>query len=248
MLVIDRNKGIFKIKEIWFSDKPFDVENCDNLAFYACKDRVYLEGFKCDEYNTSIVDLTYGLDSIWGNMSSGNCRKPIRRAERASVEIRINEGYEEFYKLYHSIRKVYAVDSLSIEEIRKYATLFVAELNGQIISGHGYLEDEDNIRSWVIGSRRFEGNKEYATMVANTSKLIIWSAIQYAHAKGIKRLDMGGIYAGKDLDEQKERTNTFKQSFGGKLTTLYIYQRDYSTAYKLSKKLQRLRRGGNVAQ
>ncbi len=239
MLELNINKGIFKIKELWFSDFPYYMGGCDSLIFYACKNNIPLYGFECKEFNTSVVDLTQDLDIIWGNMSSGNCRKSIKRAEKAGVEIKINQRYEEFYELYRRIRKVYGVESISLEVIKKYATLFVAELNGQIISGHGYLEDANNIRSWVIGSRRLEGNKEYTTMVANSSKLIIWNVIQYAHAKGIKELDMGGIYVGEGLDRQKENANVFKESFGGKTITSYIYQKDYSMLYKFAKKIYR---------
>lgn len=144
--------------------------------------------------------------------------------------------------MHRSVRKAKALMGFTnLERIKKHATLFVAELNGEIISGHGYLQDKDNVRSWVIGSKRFEGSKEYVTMVANASKLIIWEAIKYAKEKGIKEFDMGGYYTGKVKDEQKERVNIFKQSFGGKLTTHYIYQKDYSKFYKLARRAYQLK-------
>ncbi len=241
MLELDRRIGVFRMKERWFSDYPCDVGDCDTVSFYACKKLVYDSVFRHQEFTTSIVDLTHGLDVVWNNMSSGNCRKAIRRAERSGVTVKVNQGYDEFYKLYCFIEEFHSVAKvLSLDEIKKYGTLFVAELNGQVVSGHGYLEDSENIRSWVIGSRRFEGDKEYATMVANASKLIIWNVIQYAQAKGIKALDMGGVYVGENLSEQQTKFNTFKESFGGKLAVTHIYQKDYSLTYKCSKQAWQL--------
>ncbi len=241
MLELDRHLGIFHTKERWFSDYPCDVAGCDSVSFYACKNFVSNSGFEHKDFSTSIVDLIRGLDAVWENMSSGNCRKAIRRAERSGVSIKVNQGYDEFYELYCAIKKVHSVTGkLSVGEIKKYGTLFVAELDGQVVSGHGYLEDTDDIRSWVIGSRRLEGDREYATMVANASKLVIWNAIQYAVAKGIKAMDMGGIYVGENLDEQKTKFNIFKQSFGGKTVVSHIYQKDYSLVYECSKRAWQL--------
>lgn len=238
MLELDRRLGIFKLKERWFCDYPSDVLGCDSVVFYGCKNFVSQDGFQHKEFNTSMVDLSGDLGTIWERTSSGNCRKAVKRAERDSIVVKMNHGYEAFYEMYRTIRQKYSVDSLTLEEIRKYATLFVAEHEGKIISGHGYLEDAENIRSWVIGSRRFEGDKEYATLVANASKLIIWNAIKYAHSKGIKYMDMGGIYAGENLTEQQLRFNTFKESFGGKVVTTHTYQKDYSILLKIARKVR----------
>ncbi len=237
MLILDRKNLIFKVKEIHFSDYPYDVDGCDAVVFYYCKDEVGPAGFTCREDHTSVIDLTQDLDTIWGSMSKGNCRKPINRAERAGVKVKLNENYDEFYEMYHSVRSGKSLTgfSISLKDIKRYATLFVAEFDGEVISGHGYLEDENNMKSWVIGSKRFEKNKEYATLVGNASKLIIWEAIKYAKERGIKEFDMGGLWSDEEaeINEIKRNINFFKQSFGGKTITCYNYQKAYSPLYKL---------------
>ena len=238
MLVVDKKILIFRIKEIQFCDYPFEVSNCDSVTFVHCKNKVDAEGFTCVPSFTSIIDLTQDLDTIWRNMSRGNCRKPINRAERAGVKIKLNQNYDEFYETYRSVRKTKALPGflLSLEDIKRMATLFVAELNGEIISGHGYLEDEGNMISWVIGSKRFEKDKESVTLVGNASKLIIWEAIKYGKEKGIKQLNMGELWPEEEAekDEAGRNINFFKQSFGGVTVERYSYQKAYSRTARLA--------------
>ncbi len=244
MLVVDKRILILKIKEIHFCDSPFEASDCDSVTFVRCKNKVDADGFTRHERYTSVIDLSQSTDEIWGNASRGNCRKPINRAERAGVKIKLNQYYDEFYEMYRSVRKEKAVSgfSLSLEDIQRTATLFVAEYKGEIISGHGYVEDGDNMSSWVIGSRRFEEDKERITLVGNASKLIIWEAIKYAKERGIKELDMGELWAEEEAerDELKHNINFFKQSFGGVTVKRYTYRKDYSMLAKTARHLYQL--------
>jgi lipid II:glycine glycyltransferase (peptidoglycan interpeptide bridge formation enzyme) len=243
MLEIDRKRYIFKTKEIWFSDYPFDVKGYASVTFLACKNKVDIKGFTREEFTTLIIDLTQDLDVIWENMNKSSCRYSINRAKRDGVKVRLNQNYEEFYEINYSFRKNKGLPTGSgeIEIWNKYATLFVAEFDGEILGGNLFLEDENTIR-WLLGaSKRLEVKKEKATLMGNANRLMIWEAINYAKEKGIKEFDMGGYYTGKAKDEQKERINVFKRSFGGKLTTHYIYQNDYSKVYKLAKKIYQLK-------
>jgi len=237
-LEILRKKGLFKTKQIWFADYPYDVKGVDRVIFRDCKNKADVSGFTCEKITTLIIDLTQNINLIWKNMSSGNCQKPIKRAERAGIKIKINQGYDEFYYLYKLVRETKSLDKpLKLSDIKKYATLFVAELDGKIISGHGYLKDDKNMRSWVIGSKRFNLNGDRATMVANAGKLIIWEAMKYAKNSGIEEFDFGGYYMGDKKDLQKEKINFFKKSFGGELTAHYNYRKDYSKIFNFVTKI-----------
>jgi lipid II:glycine glycyltransferase (peptidoglycan interpeptide bridge formation enzyme) len=246
MLEIERRRYIFKTKEIWFSDYPFDVKGNDSVTFRACKNKVNMKGFTREEFTTLVIDLTHDLDVIWKNMSKSSCRYAITRAIRDRVEIKLNQNYEEFRELNQSFRESKGLPSGSerLEFMKKYGVLFVTEFDGEILGGQLYLEDENNIR-WLIGaSKRLEVDRDQATLIGNANRLVIWQAIQYAKEKGIKEFDMGGYYTGEIKDEQKERINIFKKSFGGELTTHYIYQKDYFKIYKLAKKIYQLKQGG----
>jgi len=235
MLEIKRKQCFFKTKEIWFSEYPFDIEGYDRVFFRACKHKIDAEGFSCADFNTLVIDLTQNMDLIWKNMANNSCRRRIKRAEKSGVKIKLNQNYEDFYEINLSFRenKGLPANTEDVEFLKNNGTLFVEEFDGEIIGGHFYLEDEKNIRSLIAGSKRLEVSEEVASMIGNANRLVIWKAIQYAKEKGIEEFDMGGYSLTRD--EQKDRINMFKESFGGKIATHYVYHRDYSRAFKLIK-------------
>ena len=239
MLEINKKHSVFRIKEIWFSDCPFDTKDCDSVIFNACKNKVDAKGFHREEFTTLTIDLNQELDKIWKDMSKSSCRYAINRAKKDGIKIKINQNFDDFYSINKSFRKNKKLPlsfSWNLNLMKKYGILFVAEFGGEIISGSLFIEDENNIR-WLLGaSKRLEESKNKATLIGNANRLIIWEAIKYAKEKKIKNFDFGGYYAGKKEDNQKERINIFKKSFGGKLTAQYIYQKDYSNFYHFFKK------------
>jgi lipid II:glycine glycyltransferase (peptidoglycan interpeptide bridge formation enzyme) len=233
---IDKKILLLNTKDIWFADYPYDVSGVSRVIFQDCKNKADVSGFCGQEFTTLTIDLAQDLDAIWKNMEPKSCRYFVNRATREGIKIKLNEGYQEFYEMNRLFRKEKKLPGLTdLAFMKKYGTLFTAELNDEILAGQLYLEDKGTIR-WLIGaSRRLEGDKEKATLISCGNRLIIWEAIKYASQKGLKEFDFGGYYTGEEKDEEKERINVFKKSFGGKLTTHYIYQKDYSKIFKLAR-------------
>ena len=242
MLLISRKASIFKIKEIWFADSPYDVDNCHSVKFNACKNKVDTNDFNCEKHTTITIDLTQDLDKIWKKMKKSSCRYAITRAEKDEIKIKVNQNYNEFFKIYHSFRNKKGLSTISsflwnpeIEIMNHNGTLFTAEFNNEILSGNFYLEDKNNIR-WILGaSKRLAVDREKATLIGNANRLIIWEAIKYAKNKGIKEFDLGGysLSADKDKNNPKYGINRFKESFGGELKVYYTYYKDYNKIYAL---------------
>jgi len=237
-LEIEKRNGFFKTKEIWFADFPYDVEGCHGVVFMDCKNKVDINGFRCLDSTTLVIDLSQDLDAIWNNMKQKSCRYPINRAIKEKVQVRTDQDYGEFHEINRNFRrwKGLSLRGFSLkyfETLKKYSVLFTARLDGEIMAGQLYLEDKDNIRLLLAASKRSEVDREQATLVGCANRLMIWEAIKYAKEKGIKEFDFGGYYTGREKDEQKEGVNIFKKSFGGKLTTRYIYRKGYSEIYKL---------------
>lgn len=237
MLEIENNKLFFKNKIIWFSDIPYDVNNCSAVNFLECRNNVGIEGFSKKEFTTLIINLTSDLDTIWKNMSKSSCRYSINKAIKDEVDIKLNQNYEEFLNINRQFRKNKGIGkySLNTNFMQKYGTLFIAKHRGECIGGQLYIEDKDTIR-WLIGaSKRLNVSKEEATLIGNANRLMIWEAIKYAKNRNIKEFDFGGYYTGIQPDRQKEDINKFKKSFGGELVTRYNYQKDYSKTYSFIK-------------
>jgi lipid II:glycine glycyltransferase (peptidoglycan interpeptide bridge formation enzyme) len=234
MLEIDERTFFFKYKMIWFADCPYEVEGYDSVTFMACKNKVDLAGFTCYDFSTLIIDLTQSSDAIWENVTR-SCRKHIYRAQREGIKVRINENFDEFFEINKSFRRKKGLGSGWIappEFMKKYGTLFTAELNDEVIAGLFWLEDESNIRALIAASKRLDVVGEKATVVGNANRLLYWEGIKYAKKKEIKEFDFGGYYTGDDEDDPRNAINTFKQSFGGQLITRYNYEKVYSRMVK----------------
>jgi lipid II:glycine glycyltransferase (peptidoglycan interpeptide bridge formation enzyme) len=244
MIIIDKKILIFNVREVHFSDRPFDIENCDFLNFRYCKNELSVKGFTRQKELTNVIDLTQDLDTIWNKMDNKNVRYWVNRAQREGIKIRINEDYDRFYKIYRSFIKkkgikslfdVFGVWSTSLDSMKKHGTLLIAEYNGEILAGTLYLEDDTRIEAWVGASKRLESNKKKKTLAACANRLLDWEVIRYAKDKGLKEFDLGGVWpeeqAKKDI--MKQGINDFKLSFGGETVTRYSYKKIYSKTYSL---------------
>lgn len=247
MLEINRKRYMFRVKEFWFSEYPFDVDNCDLVKFLDCKNKVDSSYFVCRPKTTSIIDLTQDLEKIWRNMSKSSCRYAIKRAERNGVTIEINQNYREFQEINTSFRAAkrlpdYSKDLTDI--IKRYGVLFTARHDTEILAGAAFLTDGDTIR-WLVGaSKRLQVDLNRATLIGNANKLMIWEAIKYAKALGTKEFDMGGMFMGKNTEDQRYTIDKFKLSFGGELKTYYDYQKVYSKLCDFALVLYQLKQSG----
>lgn len=244
MLEVDQKMFIFHIKEVHSAEYPFDIEGYDLLTFQYSRNKVDVKGFKLiKEHFTAVIDLTQYLDTIWRNMNK-RTRNLINRAEREGIVVRMNENYEEFYKIYKSfikkkglasIFRIFGVGAVSLETMKRHGTLFIAEHDGEMLSGRLYLENYSGIAAWIGSSKRLEVDKEKAKLIGCANRLIHWEAIKYAKAKGIKEYDFGGIFSDEEVnkDMMKMGIRKFKLSFGGKIAIRYQYQKIYSKGYKI---------------
>jgi lipid II:glycine glycyltransferase (peptidoglycan interpeptide bridge formation enzyme) len=239
MLVTDTNVFLFRYKEIWFSDRLFDVSGCDSVIFLASMPVNECRGFRCiQEYHTLIIDLAPELGTIWNGMSKSNCRKPINRAIKDGVEIKIDQGHREFYDLYRQFyrQKGFNGKAVTIDFMKKYGMLLVAQHGGEILSGLLFLHDDENMIELISASRRMDANYVDRDLVSNANKLLVWEAIKHAKSRGIKYYDRGGLYVGSMDNVQMDGVNFYKKSFGGRHVVKYHYRKDYSRCISLLKK------------
>jgi hypothetical protein len=247
---IDEKIFIFKLKKIYFSDYPHDVDGCDAVVFPFFKNKVDIEGFTVVESPTAVIDLTQDLDTIWKNMDRKSTRYSINRARRDGIKIRINKDYAEFYQIYGALMQrkgfgsSFGIGTPKLRTMERYGTLFTAECDGEILGGHLYLEDDDNILLWISASKRLEVDRNKARLIGNANRLLHWEAIKYAGEKGIREFDWGGLWASDeaDKDERKRSVNSFKLSFGGEAMIRYSYRKVYSGVYKIGSYLYNIMR------
>lgn len=188
------------------------------------------------------LDLTLNADSLWNNFHSHR-KKSIRKAEKSGVTIKMNQDYERFYETDRTFRKKKGLPKsyVDVDYMRRYGTLFVAELDGEQLCGTLYLEDQNNIRALIGASGRLDADKSKARLMGDADKLIDWVAINYAREKGIKVFDLGGYYTGAGKDEDLEKINSVKASYGGELALRFSYEKNYSKVYHMARMLYSLK-------
>jgi len=241
MLVLDRKLLLFRVKEIHFADKPFDVSGCDRLCFCYCKGRFDVQGFTCTPGLTLVINLTEDLDVLWKKLKP-QCRQQINRAQRQDIKITINKYYEEFYhifRLFQSQKRGYGlpfgIGLPSLDTLKRCGTLFTAESQGEIIGGHLFLQGQTTFKSYLSASKRLGTEKERYHLIGNANRLMYWESIKYAKGQGLQEFDWGGMWSDEEAnaDVSRQNINQFKRSFGGEMVQFYNYEKIYSRIYRI---------------
>jgi hypothetical protein len=237
-VIIDHVFLTFKKRDIFLSEFPYDTgDEFDVVRFNYCKHKIVLPGYSCEERLTSIIDLQQESEEIWNKMDR-KLRQKIKRATKENITWKMNENFDEFYEISKDFLKqkkiapriglFLGLELPTVELMKKYGTLFTAELNGEILSGHLYLEDSENILAWISTSKRLAVDKETSKIINYANCLLHWQAINYAKGKSIKTFNWGGI----SLDPKNTSINTYKQSFGGQTEPSYFYSKMNNILYK----------------
>jgi lipid II:glycine glycyltransferase (peptidoglycan interpeptide bridge formation enzyme) len=223
MIELNHSLLFLKNKIIYYSDDIFDVKHYDSVTFRAIKNEFNDPTFNHREEICYVLDLTPNLDSLWGQMNR-NVHRNIKRAEQTGIEIKFNQGYEEFYQMYQdhlNVKKhIRWFNVHKLDDIKKYGTLVVAEKDDKMISGSVFLEDENYLVYWITASYRYSDDKLTKQLAGNATHLIQWEIIKYAKSKGLKEYNLGGC-ATNDL--KNELLVQFKESLGGKPVKYYIF-------------------------
>jgi len=255
MLITDRKILKYKIREIHFSDQPYDMEGCDMIKFHYCTKKVDQKGFTCKKELTSFIDLTQDIETIWNNIRNKSNRYKIKRARRENITIHMNKYHEEFLEIYKSflqkkgIKSFFeplGVGSISVEYMKKYGLLLVYEYDNEILGGNLYLEDGSNLKSLLSASKRLEVDKENSRIIGFANRLTDWTAIVYAKEKGLRVYDWCGLWPKEEAEKDsiKKGINDFKLGFGGTIETVYTYEKFYSKSLELAYKLYNLKNQG----
>lgn len=201
---------------------------------------------------TVVVDLTTDLDQLLAQMKS-KTRYNIRLGQRKGITVR--EGAEEdigaFYQMltatgerqgFVSNSEQYYVDQWRILEPHGYCKLFLAEYQGEPVSGLLAITFGDTVLY-----KRGAWSGRHGNLRPN--EVMHWSAIEWAKSHGYRYYDFEGIdsdAARKMIADQPipksalQSVTRFKTGFGGKIELLpktysYIDNRllkwSYETAY-----------------
>jgi len=235
MIEIIRKRGPFVCEEIWFAEKPVDINNCDYVTFKGYNNCIDAKDFETEEFSTSIIDLTQELDVIWKKMDKSSCRWAINKAEKEGIKVDIAKSqteFDEFYEMYLSFLKNKKLGAPIGKKYLLDGILFIAKLNDELLAGNLYFSDGHSFRWYIGASKRLIVDKQKASLIGCANKLLVWDAIKYAKSKGTQIFDLGGVYLGENKNDERIFINKFKLSFGGEYKVTYNYIKYYSRLLK----------------
>lgn len=238
MLELDRRQFIFKIKNVYFADHPYDVKGVDWLDFIHIRKKVDAPGFERQEWCNGILDLTKGSDHVWDNMAS-KYRADIRKGEKEDIVIEVNKDFAGFIKMNEEFRKAKHLapnyTELLHEPLPDYCLLMTAKSGGKMSSGLLFVKDDKEMYGVLAASRRLEMDKEGASFIARTNRLLWWETVQWSIANGYGIIDMGNCPP-PGSDPERAGIAEFKIRFGATPTTTYVYRKLYTRRIRFMKK------------
>ena len=159
------------------------------------------------EVNSRIVavNLRQELEVILSKMNK-KTRNQIRRSKSKGVSVSIKNdktSIEMFSKIYsetmkyNSASRKYDFDSSffmdNFKNLKDKINLFVAELDGKIISGSLFINHNNSIHYYFSGTI-----SDYRTFYPNN--LIIWEAVKWGKSVGFSNLNLGGGRTSSNTD------------------------------------------------
>ena len=219
---IDRRIGLFKIKEIWCAERPYDIPSVDYVIFYQAKNKSL--GFNCNELNTVYLDLSPDLDTLFNNIDV-RFRKDLRRAIRHGIKVKIDHDYDDFLRLakeFHDIKGLPKSLIPTVDFMKKTGKLFVAYIDDKMLAGQFYMECHPTFL-YHTAVRKITKIPSENQLVGMAVRLLVWEAIKYAKEHGFMELDFGGT--SPDLSSTIDR---FKLKFGSKPRIEYNCKKVYN--------------------
>jgi hypothetical protein len=220
----------FKKQWIWFED-PHDVTGVDQVMFFSYND-LSVPGFAKSSGSTSVIDVTKPLEELWEAMRKDFIRLQIERGRRQGIEVRLNDNFGAFQNILEEFRRTKGLEQQDYRVLREHGTLISAYLNGNMIAGGIFIEDEKHVRVWMLASKRLD-DKALKQRVGEANRMIIWEAIQYAKRTGKDVFDFCGLDMPRHEGDSLSSLTAYKEAFGGKRCDQHYYTKVYSPVLRL---------------
>jgi hypothetical protein len=227
----------FKTKDLYFCERPHEVEGCAYVRFHYCPHADDIPGFTRFDQLSHVIDLERESSKIWSGINSST-QKSIKKAEKMGADIHINDSIQEFKSLCNEFITTKGFGSgisegtPPAEEMTK-AHFINARIDGELVCGNMYLESEDLSVLWISASKRLSVTPEQAKIIGDINRMIHWMEICRAKENGLSSFSLGTLWPQEVADASKEKwtLNNYKMRFGGEASMRYGYAREYSRLY-----------------
>src|SRR3989344_9489850 len=227
----------FKKKWIWFAD-PVDIPGVDSLTYFSYND-VDVAGFRKKIGWTLVIDLRPTLEELWNNMRKDFIILQIEKGGRKGVIVKQDENFAEFKPILEDFRKTKNLGKEDYRVLSKNGLLFSAYLEGKMIAGGIFINDENYLRVWMLASKRLDtGGGVSGQVIGQANRMVLWEAIKYAKEHGMKVFDFCGIDLPLKESDPLPSLTAYKEAFGGRRMKNFYYTKTYSKLLKFFRRFK----------
>ncbi len=217
----------FKKKWIWFAD-PTDILGVDTVTYFSYND-VDVPGFRKKSGWTLVIDLSPSIEEIWNGMRKDFTILQIEKGRRKGVVVKQDNNFGEFRPILEEFRKNKNLGEEDYRVLRKNGLLFSAYLEGRMIAGGIFINDEQYLRVWMLASKRLDaGSGVSGQIIGQANRMVLWEAISYAKEHGMKMFDFCGIDLPEREGDPLPSLTVYKEAFGGRRLKNFYYTKTYS--------------------
>ncbi len=175
--------------------------------------------FRCQPFQTPLIDLTRPEQELWQNLEAKSCRYEIRKAQKMEFAISRNEAGDAARQVINdSIQRLRYRAQLSEEEwqaLRPDHDIFLCRWQGVPLAAHVLLRDHPGRARLMLSGGADRGEERFHRVVGPGNRLLHWQELQDYKAEGFHCYDFGGCDLNKDSHHY--RNTQFKLSFGGQV-------------------------------
>lgn len=214
--------------ELWYDD---DATAADaDIVVYMQRARP-VQGIRCKEFPTWVIDLTAETDDLLGAMPK-DTRYEIRRAEgKDGVQYEswrdardVFDAFCDAYDQFAALKKQPRADRTRLRGFLEAEALDLSCVRGPDSHGlvwHAYYRSHDRVRLLLSASpQRAASDPTLRSLVGRANRYHHWRDMLRFKAAGATFYDFGGWYAGS-TDAEMLGINRFKASFGGNIVVHY---------------------------
>lgn len=208
--------------------------------------RTYPEGAVAAPYGTFVKDLTLTEEELLAEMDAG-CRKNIRRAARAGVQVKVSMVYLE--PAYDLTKKTMARSGARLKgfgDIQRLAKSLGSQLKVFAAEHQGGMQ-----AALICAFSEHSAYSLYGGTIPQPAQgamhLLHWEAMRQFRQEGVRRFNFTGVRVDPEPGSKQEGISIFKSRFGGEFLRGYTWKYSFNGlkfgAYSLA---MRLAAGGDV--
>ncbi len=222
---------LFKMKEIWYAEKPYDIRGYDIVQFYFVRQEPQDNSFIPKKSYFAVIALNKTMEAIYRSFDR-TTQKEIRRARRENFKVETNEDYEGFAKLWNEFMSAKKIKKYELSESMlhmhpDHRLVNVKDAEGRILAAdYACIAEKQMYMLYIINAiGTIPGIEDKVSMA---TRLAHYTMIEEALKDRLQKINLRSLGDGRE-----EAGKKFESSFGTEREETTAYVKVYNPVLKL---------------